>query len=365
MQCAHPETVEDPRASWLRLTLVAGAGGQTQRKLLKAFGDPQQVFRAPRRELYRLVPSAVADRLVDEDLGTQVEEALAWATQPGNHILTLADAEYPRSLLQTEDPPTVLYAKGRVDLLDRPCIALVGSRNCTAQGSVNAESFAAALSQAGFTIVSGLALGIDAAAHLGGLAGSGSTIAVIGTGADRTYPARNRDLARRIAQEGLVVSEFPLGTPALAPNFPRRNRVISGLSRGVLVVEAADRSGSLITARLAAEQGREVFAIPGSIHSPLSKGCHRLIKQGAKLVNEARDILEEFHTPVQELEPAIMAPGEASGGLLEAMGFDPQHIDVLAARSGLSAEALAASLLELELEGRVAMLPGGRYQRLN
>ena len=277
--------MDDPRASWLRLTLVTGAGGQTQRKLLKAFGDPAEVFRAPRARLQSLLSAAVADRLFDEDLDSRIHEALSWADQPGNHLLTLADGEYPRSLLQTEDPPTVLYAKGRLDLLNRPCIALVGSRNCTGQGSANAEAFAAALSRAGFTIVSGLALGIDAAAHLGGLAGPGSTIAVIGTGADRIYPSRNRDLAHRLAREGLILSEFPIGTPALAANFPRRNRVISGLSRGVLVVEAADRSGSLITARLAAEQGREVFAIPGSIHSSLSKGCHRLIKQGAKLVD--------------------------------------------------------------------------------
>jgi DNA processing protein len=248
-------------------------------------------------------------------------------------------------------------------LLDRPSLAVVGSRNATPQGLANAEAFAAALSRAGLTIVSGLALGVDTAAHRGGLEGSGSTIAVIGTGADRVYPARNRDLARRIAEAGLVLSEFPLGTPALAGNFPRRNRVISGLARGVLVVEAAQRSGSLITARLAAEQGRDVFALPGSIHSPLSKGCHQLIKQGAKLVDDVQDILDELGLSTAPVPSEAGAPAR-DDSLLQLMGFDPCDTDTLAARSGRPVEQLSAALLELELDGRVASLPGGRYQRL-
>ena len=229
---------------------------------------------------------------------------------------------------------------------------------------VNAEAFAASVSRAGLTVVSGLALGIDAAAHRGGLAGHGSTVAVIGTGADRVYPARNRDLAQRIAVDGVIVSQFPLGTPALASNFPRRNRVISGLARGVLVVEAAERSGSLITARLAAEQGRDVFAIPGSIHSPLSKGCHRLIKDGAKLADDARDILDELGVAAM---PALQReqPRQEDDRLLDLMGFDPCDMDVLAVRSGLTVDRLSAMLLELELDGRIASLPGARFQRMN
>lgn len=357
--------MDDARASWLRLTLVSGVGGQSQRRLLKEFGLPAKVFQASSAELQRIVPPAVAERLLGEDVSAQIDAALAWTAQPGNCLLTLADAAYPRQLLQTDDPPTLLYVKGRIELLNRPCIAVVGSRNCTPQGAVNAERFAAALSQSGLTVVSGLALGIDGAAHRGALAAPGATVAVIGTGADRLYPARNRDLALRIADEGVIVSEFHMGTPALAANFPRRNRVISGLSLGVLVVEAAERSGSLITARLAAEQGREVFAIPGSIHSPLSKGCHQLIKQGAKLVEDAQDILEELDLqPTSPIANEPLVP-QQEDGLLSAMGFDPMDIDALAERSGLSAQALAATLLELELEGRVAPLPGGRFQRLN
>jgi DNA processing protein len=270
----------------------------------------------------------------------------------------------------------LLYAKGRLELLRRPAIAIVGSRNATAQGIANAEAFARSLSAAGYVIVSGQALGIDTAAHRGALGGEGSTIAVIGTGADIVYPARNHDLAHAIARDGLILSEFPLGTPALAQNFPRRNRIISGLSRGVLVVEAALRSGSLITARLAGEQGRDVFAIPGSIHSPLSKGCHTLIKQGAKLVDSAQDVLDELGGPAVAAsagqargafapEPASAAPDDADvSAVVTAMGYDAVGFDALLERSGLAAERLAALLLELELAGRVSPLAGGKYQRL-
>lgn len=254
--------------------------------------------------------------------------------------------------------------RGRIGLLSRSCIAIVGSRNSTPQGAVNAEAFARTLSEAGLTVVSGMALGIDAAAHRGALCGPASTVAVIGTGPDRVYPARNRELAHTIAEQGTLVSEFPVGTPALAANFPRRNRVISGLARAVLVVEAAERSGSLITARLAADQGRDVFAIPGSIHSPLSKGCHRLIKQGAKLVDDARDILDELG--LQQAAPGGESadPRGMDDPLLAQMGFDPCDVDTLVQRCGSAPETVVADLLRLELEGWVASLPGGRYQRL-
>jgi DNA processing protein len=294
------------------------------------------------------------------------QTTLDWLRDANNRIITLADAEYPRPLLEIGDPPLILYLKGRAELLARPAVAIVGSRSATAQGLENAEAFARALSDAGITILSGLALGIDAAAHRGGLAGAGSSVAVVGTGLDVVYPARNRDLAHRLAEEGALLSEFPLGTPAMAANFPRRNRLISGLSLGVLVVEAAMRSGSLITARLAGEQGREVFAIPGSIHSPLAKGCHRLIKQGAKLVDSAQDILEELELPGSAATiVAAAAPRDArKAAILDAMGFDPCDIDTLVERTALPAEVLAGALLELELAGDVSTLPGGKYQRL-
>ena len=219
---------------------------------------------------------------------------MKWIDQPGNDLLTLADARYPAALLQIADPPLLLYVRGRVELLSHPALAIVGSRSATPAGTRDALAFAETLSNAGLTIVSGLALGIDTAAHRGGLAGASSSIGVVGTGLDRVYPARNRHLAHQLAEDGVLVSEFPLGTPPFPSNFPRRNRVISGLCRGCLVVEAALRSGSLITARQSLEQGREVFAMPGSIHSSLSKGCHWLIKQGAKLVETAQDVLEEL-----------------------------------------------------------------------
>ena len=353
-------------AAWLRLTLTPGLGGEGQRRLLETFGLPQAVFAASRPSLAECLGPKLADTLLAHDSDAEVEVALAWSSQAGNRILTLADNDYPRQLLETADPPCLLYIKGRIDLLSRPALAVVGSRNATPQGVDNAESFARAASQAGLTIVSGLALGCDAAAHRGGLSGPGSTIAVIGTGADRIYPARNQALAHSIAGHGAIVSEFPLGTPPLAGNFPRRNRVIAGLARGVLVVEAAERSGTLITARLAGEQGRDVFAIPGSIHSPLSKGCHKLIKQGAKLVESAQDILEEMGLAggAVQTESASEALDESSSRVLAALGYDPCTIDMLLDRSGLTADALYPILLSMELEGRIATLPGGLYQRI-
>lgn len=357
-------------ADWVRLTLIPGVGGETQRLLLKAFGPPAAIFAAGHSALRGVVGATLAERIANHDCTAEIDAALAWVGAAGNRILTLGDPDYPQTLLTTDDPPVLLYVKGRVELLNRPALAIVGSRNATRQGAADAEAFAEALAKAGLTVVSGLALGIDAAAHRGALKGEGSTIAVIGTGPDRIYPARNADLARRIAATGVVVSEFAVGTPPLPPNFPRRNRLIAGLARGCLVVEAADQSGSLITARLAAEAGREVFAIPGSIHSPLAKGCHRLIKQGAKLVETAQDILEELRweatvSPVGRRTTAAPTPlAETDDDVLRALGQDLCDLDTLCARTGLAADALMARLLPLELDGRVAQLPGGRYQRL-
>jgi DNA processing protein len=360
------QTAPDPAlAAWLRLTLTRGLGLETQRRLLSVFGPPERLFAASGSAIAEAIGARPARLLAAFDDDAAIAHALDWGRQPGNHILTLADAAYPRALLEIPDPPTLLYVKGRVELLNHPALAIVGARNATAQGAQTAEQFARELSQGGLTIVSGLALGCDAAAHGGALDGPGSTIAVIGTGADRIYPPRNQALARRIAENGAVVSEFPLGMPALRENFPRRNRIISGLSRGVLVVEAAARSGTLITARLAGDQGREVFAIPGSIHSPLSKGCHQLIRQGAKLVDDARDILSELQmgaAPAPAIDPPL-ASDEASA-LLDAMGFDPVGVDLLAQHTGLTADTLSAMLLSLELESRVALLPDGRFQRI-
>lgn len=353
-------------AAWLRLTLTPGIGGESERKLLAAFSSPEAIFAAG-PAAWRAVIGERARHLAENNCAEVVDAALAWLQQPGCHLVTLADAEYPRALLETADPPTVLYARGRLDLLNRSALAIVGSRNATPLGLQTAESFARTLAGHGLAIVSGLALGIDGAAHRGALAAGGDTIAVIGTGADRIYPARHRDLALAIAERGLIVSEFPLGTPAIAANFPRRNRIISGLARGVLLVEAAPQSGSLITARQAAEQGREVFAIPGSIHSPQARGCNQLIKEGAKLVQSAEDVLEElrWHSSLPASRDAVPLPVAGSEDpLLTHLTADPCTLDELAARSGLGAAELLPRLLELELAGSIAALPGGRYQKL-
>ena len=350
-------------AAWLRLTLIPDIGGETQRKLLAAFGLPEGIFSAGRLEARSVIGSR-ADLLFDFDATDTIDAALRWQEHPEQHIVTLADEAYPQSLLQASDPPTLLYVRGRIELLNHPSLAIVGSRNPTPQGLKTAESFSRSLAAQKLCIVSGLALGIDAAAHRGALAAEGKTIAVIGTGTDRIYPARNKELAIAIAERGAIISEFPLGTPPLASNFPRRNRIISGLSRGVLVVEAAPESGSLITARLAAEQGREVFAIPGSIHSPMSRGCHKLIKQGAKLVETAEDVLEELGAIAEP--QALEKPPEAGAEhpILSALGHGPCSLDELAERTGLSADQLLPELLALELEGLVATLPGNCFQRL-
>lgn len=390
----------DELAAWLRLTLTPGVGNATARRLLAAFGLPQRVFAQSASALRQVVTAAQASALLQEPPGlpAQIETTWQWLMQPGEEaggpqdaavtrsIVTLGDENYPPSLLATEDPPLLLYLMGRCDWLQATgwpaALAIVGSRNPTPQGQINARQFAQALAGQ-MAVVSGLALGIDGAAHEGALQGAQperlATIAVIGTGADRVYPARHRDLAHRIARQGLLVSEYPLGTPPVAANFPKRNRIISGLSLGALVVEAALQSGSLITARLAAEQGKEVFAIPGSIHGTQSRGCHALIRQGAKLVETAQDILEELRlpasrpapaapaTPAPSTAPTVSAPPPAGGphaSLLTALGADPASLDALQARTGWPTPQLQAALLELELAGQVGRLPGGLFQRL-
>ena len=358
---------QDPGlASWLQLTLTPGLGAAAIRGMLRQYGLPHLVLSRKPSELAAHAAPSVLESLHSETVRRAVADALAWLEQPGNAIVTLADGNYPRLLLEIADPPPLLYARGRLELLQRPCLAVVGSRNATAQGAANADSLARALSDAGLTIVSGMALGIDAAAHRGGLAGSGSTIAVLGTGIDVIYPRSNAALAAQVAERGLLISEFPLATGALASNFPRRNRLISGLAQGCLVVEAALASGSLITARSAAEQGREVFAIPGSIHSPVSKGCHALIKSGAKLVESADDVLAELGGFRTSGFASTVQPGSGAenSGLLQHMGNDPVDVDALCARAGMSAEQVSSKLLRLELDGRVAALPGGLFQRL-
>ena len=364
---------QDPGlASWLQLTLTPGLGAVTIRQLLAQFGQPENVLGAKRADLSRFAGSEALRALDSEAVARAVERALAWLEQSGNAIVTLADAAYPQLLLEIPDPPALLYCRGRTELLNRPALAVVGSRNATAQGADNAERFARSFSEAGLTIVSGLAQGIDAAAHRGGLAGGGSTVAVLGTGVDVAYPQANAALQADIADRGLLVSEFALSTRAFGHNFPRRNRLISGLAQGCLVIEAALASGSLITARAAAEQGREVFAVPGSIHSPLAKGCHGLIKSGAKLVESAEDVLSELAAFRRTGFASTRAPTDVSRDaagaeepLLACMGFDPVDVDSLCARAGLPAERVSSELLRLELAGRVSVLPGGLYQRLN
>jgi len=354
--------------AWASLQLLPDVSARMLAGLLKALGGPEEVRGAARASLAKLVPVDVALAIERGPDPALLERTLSWIAAPGHALVAWDDADYPRALLTISDPPPAFYYSGRHELLNRPSIAIVGSRNATPQGMDNAEAFAATLSGAGFTIVSGLALGIDTAAHRGGLSAGGSSIAVMGTGPDRIYPSANRGLGQRLAAEGGVLSEFPIGTPPLPANFPRRNRLLSGLSRGVLVVEATLASGSLITARFAAEQGREVFAVPGSIHSPFSKGSHRLIKEGAKLVETAHDVLEELGGVVPTEGPGMQVPardveGDA-GRVLEALGHDPAGVDALSTRTGLAAGAISVALVELELSGRITSLPGGAFQRV-
>jgi DNA processing protein len=362
-------------ASWLRLALTPGVGNETARKLMAAFGLPAELFAAPASALRQVVGGTLAASLAEPpaELAAQLASTLAWLAQDHadarRRILHLGHPDYPPALLNIEDPPLLLYVLGQIPRPWPAALAVVGSRNPTAQGKIDAHLFGRSLAQAGLTVVSGLALGIDAAAHEGALEGAVpgqlATIAVVGTGLDRVYPRQHEALADRIARRGLLVSEYPLGTAPLPANFPRRNRLISGLSEGTLVVEAALQSGSLITARMALEQGKDVFAVPGSIHSPQSRGCHELLRQGAKLVESARDVLEELRPGVAGAPPVAPGPAAtgADGRLLDALGFDPVGLDALVDRTGTSAAELQARLLELELAGQVARLPGGRFQR--
>ena len=403
----------DELGSWLRLTLTPGVGNETARKLLAAFGLPDAVFSQSATALKQVVSTAQATALRAEptELAALLELTWTWLQESGEksaqrHIVVLGDPDYPASLLSIEDPPLMLYLLGAGKFISNTLtapvepaqaatnliadkltgsltnsIAVVGSRNPTPQGAANARQFSKALGQAGLTVVSGLALGVDAAAHEGALdslqAGSNrlATVAVVGTGLDRVYPKAHLELAHRIAQNGLLISEYPLGTPPLAANFPKRNRLIAGLAQGTLVIEAALKSGSLITARLTAEQGKDVFAIPGSIHSTQARGCHALIKQGAKLVESAQEVLEEMKidtgasSAIDSMAPCADAERaddlfDTEHALLAALGFDPVGLDALQARSSMDTAHLQAQLMALELDGRVARLPGGLFQRM-
>ncbi|MBL8352418.1 MAG: DNA-protecting protein DprA [Burkholderiaceae bacterium] len=358
----------DELGAWLQLLHSPGVGRPTARRLLARFGSPQGVIAAPVDALREAVdePTAAALTRPPDGHARRLADTLAWLDGgPDRRVMVLGDADYPEPLLNSADPPLLLYLHGRSTLLQRPMLAIVGSRRPSAQGRDNARRFAQALAAQGWAITSGLAAGIDGAAHEGALAALGDTVAVVGTGIDRVYPAGHQALARRIAAAGLIVSELSLGTPPLAANFPQRNRIIAGLSRGTLVVEAALRSGSLITARLAAEAGREVMAIPGSILSPQSAGCHALIRQGAALVESPEQVLEELGITAPATAPAAAAPPSAAAedAVLQALGHDPLTLDALIDRCGWTAPALSAHLLTLELDGLVARLPGGLYQR--
>jgi DNA processing protein len=357
----------EEKSLWIYLQKIQGLGSQGIIKLLHKFGEPAHIYAASYQDLKSVVSENIASQIRNGPDLEAAEPALQWLAQDNNHLVTLADEEYPKALLEIADAPPMLFAKGDLSCLNTPSIAIVGSRNASAQGERNAENFAQSLAESGFCIVSGMALGIDGAAHRGALkAKQGKTIAVVGTGLDIVYPAKHRDLAHQIAANGLIISEFPIGTPSRPENFPRRNRIISGLSLGCLVVEANVQSGSLITAKLATEQGREVFAIPGSIHSPVSKGCHALIKQGAKLVDAIQDITDELAPHLSHLVSKIPSQQnlDESLTLLDLMGFDPIDMDTLLNRTSLTSEALSATLLMLELENKIASLPGGLFQRI-
>lgn len=366
---------ETEREAWLLLSQVPGIGSRYFQRLLDRYGKAANALRAPPDQLGDLGLPQRAIQQLKAIRPDAISPTLEWLRQPGHQMLTLADADYPKLLRQIDDPPPVLYLIGNTGLLHQPQLAVVGSRNPTPTGLGNAREFSRALAAAGLCITSGLAIGVDGAAHAGALS-KGQTIAVLGTGPDRIYPASHQELAHRIAEQGLLVSEFAPGTPARAENFPRRNRVISGLALGTLVVEAAPQSGSLITARLATEQGREVFAIPGSIHNPQARGCHALIRQGAKLVESAQDIVEELGALLGSLESprdSLLPTPQAAvtdrlndpdyQQLLDALGYDLVSIDELITRTGLTTEAVSSMLLLLELDGHVSSAPGGRYCR--
>ena len=375
--------------AWLRLSLTDGVGNDAARRLLACFGSPHAIFAQPPAALANVVTPKQAQALLQEphDVALQCVRTQQWlahaAPGVGHAVWALGDRHYPEALLQLADPPLMLYAQGQLEASLGNAVAVVGSRNPTPQGAQTAEQFGLALSEAGLGVVSGLALGVDGAAHRGALRGAATscpahwrTVAVVGTGLDRVYPRQHQGLAANIAQQGILLSEYPLGTPPLAANFPKRNRLIAALGLGTLVVEAALQSGSLITARMALDLGRDVLAIPGSIHSPQSHGCHALIRQGAKLVETAQDVIEELQLSSPQLSLGLGAAGDPSSGvlappddtqaspLLAHLGFAPVSLDALQARCGLDTASLQAQLLTLELQGRVARLPGGLFQQL-
>ena len=371
--------------AWLRLSLTHGVGNDAARRLLACFGSPQAIFAQTESALLQVVTPTQVQALLQAppELAVQCVRTEHWLSHTPSRVdhalWTLGDSRYPEALLQLADPPLMLYAQGQLDHTPGNAVAVVGSRNPTPQGAQTAEQFGEALSAAGLAVVSGLALGVDGAAHRGALRGAQAatwrTVAVVGTGLDRVYPRQHQALAAEIAQHGLLISEYPLGTPPLAANFPKRNRLIAALGLGTLVVEAALQSGSLITARLALDLGREVLAIPGSIHSPQSHGCHALIRQGAKLVETAQDVLEELQlmTPQQSLlfakdlddaNDTDIAADNSNSVFLSHLGYAPVTLDALQARCGLDTADLQAQLLTMELQGQVARLPGGLFQRL-
>jgi len=365
----HLELVPKDIAQWITLNEIPGLGNSAFCRLLAKFGSPEEIFSASISQLREFVDDDIAQKIQNGIDLEAIKPTLDWLQKDNAHLVTFADSTYPQKLLEISNPPAVLYAIGNLQWLNHPTIAMVGSRSATPQGEKNAENFAESLCNQGLCVVSGMALGIDGASHRGAIKANGATIAVVGTGLDIVYPAKHRDLAHKIAERGLIISEFPLGTPSKAQNFPRRNRLISGLSLGCLVVEANIDSGSLITARLSAEQGREVFAIPGSIHSPVTKGCHQLIKQGAKLVENVQDILEELKNSLPSISPSGLMvnlgsnPSEPNT-VLACMGFDPVNFESLRTLSGLTTEALSSMLMMLELESKITTLAGGQYQRL-
>ncbi|VAW87466.1 Rossmann fold nucleotide-binding protein Smf possibly involved in DNA uptake [hydrothermal vent metagenome] len=356
---------------WLELLHTPTIGPRRYQTILEHIEHPQALFEGSHDDVLAKLPSR-AQAYLRRPNWQRTEKALLWAEQPNHHIITLDNPAYPHLLKQIADPPPLLFAMGNVGVLGDPQMAIVGSRNPSPQGKQNAYDFACALSQAGLVITSGLAIGVDTSAHCGALSVRGQTVAVTGTGLDMTYPRSNQRLAQQIVESGLLISEFPLGTDPSPGNFPRRNRIISGLSLGVLVVEAGLASGSLISARLATEQGREVFAIPGSIHNPLSKGCHRLLRDGATLVESLSDILQEvsvqlspFISPQAELpgSDSKVVLGEALELLLKNIGNDPVSVDELIVRCGLTAEQISSMLIQLELNDLVAS-SAGRYYKL-
>jgi DNA processing protein len=361
---------------WLALNRVSGVGPRTFISLLESFGSPAQVF-AARESALRACN--LTERSLQQILSpdwNRVDADMEWLAQPARHLLCLSDVLYPKRLSEIHDPPPVLFVHGDVEVLQTPQLAMVGSRNPSSGGERTAFAFAAEMAKYGISITSGLALGIDAASHRGVLSAEGITIAVMGTGLDWIYPAKHKELAEQIVENGALVSEFPPGTRAEAKNFPRRNRIISGLSLGTLVVEAALRSGSLISARHAMEQGREVFAIPGSIHNPMARGCHSIIRQGAKLVESVGDILEELSQVLPNKLEFVGTSSEKQAtadeswfdedyrSLLNTLAHESMSIDQLVQLSGLTANAVSSMLLVLELRDIVSSQPGGKYIRL-